>query len=547
MPQSPSNSASRLPSSLAPLASPAFRRVWLAALLANFGTWIQSVAAAWLMTSLAPSPDMVALVQAASTAPILILSLVAGAIADLVDRRRVIIVAQIAMFTTASMMTLVTWLGWMGPWTLLAFTFLIGCGSAFHSPAWQASVGELVGRASLPAAVALNSINFNIARSVGPAIGGAIVAAAGVVFAFAINAVAYVPMIAAFLLWRRPASADGLPRERLVSAMINGVRYVAEAPGIQTVLVRALAFGIGASAIWALLPVVARQQVGAGPLMFGLMLGALGIGAVLAGLTLVWLRRHLDGEGMVSLSFVAIGVASLVLATTSWAPLVFLALIFAGLAWVGCLSTFNISVQIAAPNWVKARALAIYQMTAFGGMAVGSWVWGEFATLRSPSIALLIAGLLMLASIALRHRYRMPIVPGSGELSPARAWPEREAVLEFDRRNVPVLTRCEYRVAVERGDAFAAAMRAVRRLRRRDGARRWRLWHDVADPERWIESYEVGSWFDHLRLERRQNEEDAAVIARARAFHDGPEAPIPQILALHDPTRIPLADPTPTG
>ncbi|MBL8697300.1 MAG: MFS transporter [Alphaproteobacteria bacterium] len=539
--------APRSSSSLAPLSSPAFRRVWLAALLSNFGTWMHSVAAAWLMTSLAPAPDMVALVQAASTGPILILSLVAGAVADLVDRRRVIIAAQVAMFATSIAMTVVTWSGGMAPWILLAFTFLIGCGNAFHGPAWQASVSDLVGRASLPAAVALNSINFNIARSVGPAIGGAVVAAAGVVFAFAVNAATYIPMILAFVLWRRPAAADGLPRERLASAMINGVRYVAEAPGIQTVLVRALAFGIGASAIWALLPVVARQQVGAGPLMFGLMLGALGIGAVLAGLILVWLRRRLDGEGIVSLGYLAIGVASVLLGVTTWPPLVFLALILAGLSWVGCLSTFNISVQIAAPNWVKARALAIYQMTAFGGMAVGSWLWGEFATLRTPAVALVIAGLLMLASIGLRHRYRMPAVPGASELSPARAWPESKAVLEFDRMNVPVLARCEYRVAVDRGDEFAASMRAVRRLRRRDGARRWRLWHDVADPERWVESYEVGSWFDHLRLERRQSEADAAVIARAWSFHAGPETPRLEVLALHDPTRIPLADPAPSG
>jgi MFS family permease len=528
----------------APFAIPIFRAVWIAALLSNMGTWMQSVGAAWLMTGLAPQPDMVALVQTAANLPQLLLCLVAGAVADMVDRRLVLLGSQVAMLVAGGALAALTWGDWIGPWGLLALTFLIGCGQAFQSPAWQAAMGEMVGREQLPAAIALNSINFNVTRSVGPALGGLVVAAAGPRLAFALNAASYVGLIGAFLAWRRPADDRRLPRERLVSAMIAGLRYVREAPAIQTVLVRALAFGFSAAAIWALLPIFALERLGGGPTVYGLLLCAMGVGAVVAGFTMTAGRRVLGGEGMVSASYALIAAANLTLASTGWWPAVAAALFATGWAWVSCLSTFNITVQIWAPNWVKARALSIYMTCAFGGMAVGAWVWGEFATLRDTGAALWAAGVLtLIALLALRHRYRMP-AGQPVDLTPVRAWPEPTALLDFDRAQVPVLIRVEYLVPPARGDEFALATRALRRVRRRDGAVRWRLWHDIDRPDRWIETYQHASWIEHLRHQARMTEGDAALLARIVAFHAGPAPPRIEHLALHDLSATRLADPS---
>src|ERR1044072_397070 len=271
---------SSAPSALSPFKFPVFRGVWTASLLSNFCSLIQSVGASWMMLSIAPSPDMVALVQASTSLPIMLLSLVAGAMADNMDRRRVMVSAQIFMLLVSLALALCAWVGLIGPWTLLLFTFSIGVGSAFFAPAWQASVGDMVPRAEVPSAVALNSMGFNIARSVGPAIGGAIVAAAGAAAAFAVNAVSYVPLLAVLARWKPPARAHTLPSETLGIAMSAGIRYVAMSPHIRTVLLRAAVFGFGASSILALLPLVAKHLVSGGPLTHGLLLGAFGIGAV---------------------------------------------------------------------------------------------------------------------------------------------------------------------------------------------------------------------------------------------------------------------------
>jgi MFS family permease len=486
---------------------------------------------------------MVALVQSAANLPQLFFCLLAGAVADLFDRRIVLLGAQVAMLVAGATLAALTWGDWLGPWGLLALTFAIGCGQAFQSPAWQASMGEMVGREQLGAAIALNSINFNLTRSVGPALGGLIVAAAGPRMAFAVNAASYLGMIGAVASWRRPRDERRLPRERLFSAMMAGIGYVREAPAIQTVLVRALAFGFCGSAVWALLPVLARQDLGGGPTFYGLLLGIMGVGAVLGGFTMTRARAVLGAEGMVSVSYGLVALASVTLAATSWLPAVFAVLLGLGWAWVSCLSTFNITTQISAPNWVKARALSIYMTTAFGSMAVGAWIWGEVAALRSPSLALAAAGVLMTLALTLRHRYRMP-APQPVDWTPARVWPEPTAALEFDRANVAVLVRVEYLVPPARGDEFALAMRGLRRVRRRDGAVRWRLWHDIDRPDRWVETYQHASWIEHLRHQARMTATDDALCARVNAFHAGPEAPRIEHLALYDPGSVPLSDPS---
>ncbi|MGY9050267.1 MAG: MFS transporter, partial [Rhodobacterales bacterium] len=360
----------------------------------NFGGLVQAVGASWLMTSLSDSPQEVALVQASTALPIMIFSLMAGAIADNLDRRRVMLFAQVYMVITSMLLAWFAWNDWLSPWGLLAFTFAIGCGTALNNPAWQASVGDMVPRNALPGAVALNSMGFNIARSVGPAIGGAIVAAAGAAGAFLTNAVSYVALIAVLLRWKPDTKPRALPRERIGTAMAAGLRYVAMSPNIRIVLVRSCVFGAAAAAIPALMPVVARDLLTGGPLTYGILLGAFGIGAVGGALTSGRLRARLTSEKIVRLGSLAlvIGGIGTGLSHSMWLSVP--ALMVAGSGWVLALSTFNVTVQLSTPRWVVGRALSLYQMATFGGMAAGAWGFGSIAEADSVTTALLCAAAL---------------------------------------------------------------------------------------------------------------------------------------------------------
>ena len=521
------------PPALRPLRHPYFRAIWIASLFSNFGTWVQSVGAAWLMTSLAPAADMVALVQAAAALPILLFSLTAGAVADIWDRRLVLLAAQGWMLLSAAVLTAITMAGLIGPWLLLALTFSIGMGAALFGPAWQASVGELVPRRELPAAVTLNSVAFNIARSAGPALGGLLVSLAGAGAAFLFNAVSYIAMIIALFVWRRRASIERLPREEITGAIVAGLRYVRQAPAVRTALVRSVAFGFCSAATWALLPLVAKENLGGGPTIYGVLLGAFGLGAVLGALVIGPIRARFGGEVLVSLSTLAFAGTTLVI---SWqAPFAFLliALVVGGAAWMAALSSFNITVQTYVPGWVKARALATYQMTVFGGLAFGSWFWGSLAEGFSLGQALFAAGALMLVSPALRLRWRLPGIE-EPDLRPSSAWPDPTPVFDLDPATGPVAVTVEYRVPTESACEFVRAMHALRRVRRRDGARRWRLYQDTADPERWVELFTVATWAEHLRQHHRLTVADEAVERRARSFHMGDEPPRVQHLITRD-------------
>src|SRR6185503_5233412 len=408
------------PSALSPFKYPVFRSIWIASLLSNFGSLIQSVGASWMMHSIAPSPDMVALVQASVSLPIMLLSLVAGAMADNMDRRRVMLGAQSFMLCVSVALSVCAWKGLIGPWSLLLFTFSIGCGSAFFAPAWQASVGDMVPRPEVPGAVALNSMGFNIARSVGPAIGGAIVATAGAAAAFGVNAASYIALLIVLARWKRPPRTAALPSETLGIAMAAGIRYVAMSPNIRTVLLRAAVFGFGASSILALLPLVAKHLVSGGPLTYGLLLGAFGVGAVSGALGAARLREKLSTEAIVRWAGCILALAAALVALSTFIALTMAALLLAGAGWVLSLSTFNVSVQLSAPRWVVARALALYQMAAFGGLAAGSWVWGEVAADVGISTALLIAAAVVLVGVVL-GRWVPLSQAGELNLDPLRA------------------------------------------------------------------------------------------------------------------------------
>lgn len=520
----PGPASAQRPSALSAMRFPIFRRVWFASASSNFGGMIQSVGASWLMLSIAQSADMVALVQASVALPVMLFSLVAGAMADNHDRRRMMLGAQVFMLLVSVALALCAWWGLVTPWLLLLFTFLIGCGAAFNAPAWQASVGEMVPRAELPGAVALNSMGFNIARSLGPAVGGAIVAAAGVAAAFAINAVSYLALVVVLARWRPERTPRPLPREALGSAMAAGVRYVAMSPAIRTVLVRAAVFGVGASAVMALLPLVAKDVIVGGPMTYGLLLGAFGLGAVGGALGSTHLRRTLSSENLVRCACIAFAAGVAIAAASTLLPLTMLALLACGASWVLALSTFNVTVQLSAPRWVVARALSLYQMAAFGGMALGSWQWGAIADRSDVRTALLLAAAAMVACAALGRW--MPLAKlAELNLDPLRPWREPATAVPVQARTGPVVVTIEYRIREQDVRAFLAAMAERRRICRRDGARNWRLLRDLADPDVWIERYATPTWLDYIRHTSRLTHDDASIPAHLRALHCGPEAP----------------------
>ena len=525
---------------LAPLRHRLFAGVWTASLVSNFGTMIQSVAAAWLMTTIDGRPEMVALVQSSTTLPIMVFALAAGALADIFSRKTVMLVAQWLMMVASALLAAVSYLDALTPWALLAFTFVIGCGRALYGPAWQASVGEQVPPADLPGAVALNSLGFNLARSAGPAVGGVLVATLGVPAAFLANALSNVGLIGILTAWRRPAERRTLPPERVGDAMAAGLRYAALEPAIRSVLQRSLLFGVAGSAVWALLPLVARDMLNGGATLYGLLFAGMGAGAVVGAFLATPFRNRFAAEASVATATLMFAASLAVLAFSRSPAMSFAALVLGGTGWVLALSTFNVSVQLASPRWVVGRTLAIYQMLTFGGMALGAWGWGHAAAqfglpaALTASAAAMLAGPIIGIAAPLRNAVRTDLTPSASLGNPG-------ATLELEALDGSVTLTIEYDVAPEDAAAFRAAMTEMRRIRRRDGARRWQLLQDVGDPRRWVESYALPSWTEHLRHHLRATRADAETEARVRAFHRGAEPPQVRRLVERPPVAAPEA------
>ncbi|MFL6104372.1 MAG: MFS transporter [Actinomycetes bacterium] len=511
------------PSALAPLRSPVFRALWIAALVSNIGTWMQSVGAVWQVGNQSGSAALVALVQTAVSLPIVLLALPAGAAADVVDRRRLLLLTQTWMLVSAAALCVATVLGLASPAAVLALTFLLGLGNAANAPAWQATIPELVGGRLLAPAVALNSAGFNIGRAIGPALGGLVVAAAGPAAVFGLNALSYLGVLAVLWRWRRPPQDRLGAGEQMLGAIGAGIRYVRFAPLLRAVLLRTALFILPASALWALLPVVARGALGLDATGFGLLLGALGIGSVAGAVVLPRLRRAVPIDRRVVAATCLYALATVVLAVVGSALVVGLAMVAAGMAWLAILTSFNVATQTAVPRWVLARALAVYLLVFQGGLAVGSALWGVVAGRVGERTALLAAaasfGLGLLAAL----RWRLQGI-GALNLTPS-VRPEPVTVLDPEPDDGPVLVLVRYRVDLARAEEFASAMRAMRRVRRRDGAYRWGLFEDVADPSCFVETYVVRSWAEHLRQHERFTAEDLAVRDRVRSFHIGDDPP----------------------
>ncbi|WP_027574554.1 MFS transporter [Bradyrhizobium sp. WSM1743] len=517
----PPSSTSKVDGIIGPLRNVTFRRIWLASLFSNLGILVQGVGAAWAMTEMAPSADKVALVQTALMLPVMLIAMPAGAIADMYDRRIVTLVSLGIAFVGAAVLTALDWLNLITPNILLASCFAVGTGMALMGPAWQSSVSEQVPVEAVPAALALNSVSYNIARSLGPAIGGIVVAASGAVAAFALNALLYLPLMLALYLWRRISDPSRLPRERLSRAIVSGVRYINNSPPIRIVLTRSAVTGLIGGAITALMPLVARDLLHGAAQTYGIMLSAFGLGAVIGALNITELRKRLTGEAAVRACCLSMGGAVAAVSLSRAPVLTAVALVLAGAVWMMAWMVFSIGVQLSAPRWVAGRALAAYQAASSGGIAVGSWAWGHLTDVAGVETALLVSAALLFVSPVLGRWLQMPSIIVHDKDADMLADPQVR--LPITGRSGPLVVEIEYRVAQESARAFHNLMQEVQLYRQRNGAYGWSIARDLADPELWTERYHCPTWLDYLRQRNRWTQSERALDGRAAAFHIGPE------------------------
>ncbi len=508
----------------APLRSRVFAVLWGATLIGSIGIWIREVGSGWLMTELAPSPLMVALVQAAATLPVFLFSLPAGALSDLLDRRKLLMGTQVGLMALAFTMAVLTATGAMTPALLLGCTVLAGAGAAVSGPVWQSILPELVDKAELKSAVALNSLGINIARAIGPALGGALILGFGVAAAFLADALSYVAVIAALLWWRRPASNSTLPPEHLFAAMMGALRYARASAPLRRTLLRAFLFFVSGSAPWALLPLIVREDLGGSAGFYGMMLGAIGVGAVAGALLLPRLRRRLNTDTLVRGATLLLSAAALGLASTDLKPVALAMMPLLGLSWITVLTSLNVTAQSVLPNWVRGRGLALYLMTFSGAMALGSLAWGQVAQMTSTQASLAAAALLGALTALLAAR--IPLPAGEDDLSPSMHWPDPAVSAAMGADAGPVMVTIEYQIPREKADAFARAIEALGVSRRRDGAYAWGVFQDTEFPERHLEYFIVESWMEHLRQHQRFSVADVALQASVIALHEGNRPPM---------------------
>lgn len=491
------------PSAWAPLRNAVFRNLFIAQFVSNIGTWMQSVAAQWFLVEQHSSDVIVALVQTASLGPTLLLGLFAGALADLFDRRRLLIFLQGYAVLVGLALAVLAYLGRLGPTSLLMFTVAIGCASALTAPAWQAIQPEVVSREQIPAASVLGSVSGNAARAIGPAIGGVVVALAGPAAVFAINAVSFAGIIVALVAWKRPSQSAPLEREHFGQAIVSGLLYVTNSPIFRRILSRTNLFLFPASALLALLPVAAAHTWHLGASGYGVALGAIGLGAVLAVVVAPPLHRAASDNVLLAASAAAYGLAPLAVV---WLPFgaAIPILVLSGMAWLITLTTLNAAAQLSLPRWVMARGLAIYLLVATGSQAVGSYVWGAVATWAGLDTALIWSSAVL--GVAALSVAAFPLLPNTGTVSVevSTAWPTPTVVFEPCPDDGPVLVTARYRVPAENREDFRAAMSEVRRSRLRTGGHSWRLYHSVRQPDMFIERFTVPSWteFERQRTER---------------------------------------------
>ena len=520
-----SDASTILASTRAPLTYSVFRALWLATVVSNVGTWMHDIGAGWLMTGLSSSPLLIALVQAATTFPIFLLALPAGAMADIVDRRHLLLAAQALGLVAAAALALLTWQGLTTPWVLLTITFVLGTAAALSAPAFQAIVPELVDKPALLDAIALNSLGINISRAIGPALGGVIVALAGPAAVFALNAISVLAVIFVLSRWKRAKRAEPLPPEHFVGALKAGYRYARHAQPLRLVLIRAIGFFLFGSAVWAMLPLIARRTLRLDAAGYGALLAWLGAGAILGALLLKRLKTTMSPNTLSIVVTMLFALVSFVLAHATNVWVAGVAMAVAGLSWIGILTCLNVAAQMASASWVKARALAIYLLTFQGAMTGGSILWGAVAARADIPTALTIAALGQAMAVVLALRWPLPS-DQTVDRTPAGHWAVPETLGDPHLEHGPVLVEIEYRIAPDRVAAFAVQLRRFKTVRQRDGAIRWNIWQDVAEPGRVIEAFVVESWLEHQRQHARIARADQIDQAALNAFHLGDTSPV---------------------
>lgn len=490
-----------------PLGQPTFRALWLAILVGNIGTWVHDVAAAWIMAETTNSPLMVAAVQSATTLPVVVLAIVAGTLADIVDRRRYLILAQLWMLLVASTLAVLAHLDRLGPWMLVALTFALGIGAAMAMPAQQATTPELVPKPMLGPAVALGSLSMNIARAIGPALGGLIVAQAGIAWAFAVNAVTFLGVAIVLWRWRRAPTASVLPPETFGIALRAGLRYASRDSVLKAVLVKAGWFFTFASALTALLPIVVKQDLHASAGTYGLLLGCIGVGAIGGAMLLPGLRTRMDPDRMVLYATLTYAACILAIALLRWVPLLYAIALLAGFAWIAVLSSLQIAAQTAVPAWVRARALSLYIVVFSGGMAAGSLGWGWLAQTFGTPRALLAAALGTAVAALVGARFRLGEA-AHVNATPSGHWPQPVVSPDLHDDRGPVLVTIEYRVDPARRHDFLQRLQPLGHARRRNGALQWGVAEDSTQSGVYLEYFVDASWREHLRQHERVTEDE---------------------------------------
>jgi MFS family permease len=507
-----------------PLRVPLFRAIWIASVVSNIGSTMNDTAAVWTMTSLTDSPVLVSLMQTMSSLPLFLLGLPAGALADLVSRRKLILIAQSGALLTAALMAVLAWQGGLTKETLLLMTFFLGTAAAFTMPAWQALVPEVVSKPQLSRAIALNGAGFNIARSLGPVAGGLLVAATGPAPVFALNALSFVAVIVAMATQKFPLSPRSAQREQMLGAMTAAIRYARHAPPMRAVLARGCIHIFAAVAPVVVLPMLVKDRGWTGS-DFGLFMGCYGAGAIVMALfVLEKVRTRFSFDEVAAGSAVVSAAATVALAFSPDKITVAAVLAVAGAAWLSGMNTFSVASQSAFPNWVRARSSAIYLVVMQGGFATGALLWGWLKGHYDASVSLLVAAGCLLGS-AFLSRLRPISHIEKLDLTPSNHWPEHHFANEPAPSDGPVLVTVEYHIAPDDAAAFRAAMVHLRRIRLRDGAFRCSVFQDVEDPALFRETFLTGSWAEHLRQHTRATVEDQRIEQAVLAYHKGPEPP----------------------
>ncbi|ROP59646.1 putative MFS family arabinose efflux permease [Enterobacter sp. BIGb0383] len=510
-------------SSWQPLRQPVFRMLWIATVVSNIGSWMNDVGINWAMLSLSADPLSVALVQAASSLPMFLFALPSGVMADIVDRRKFLLFSQLWVFIAATGLTVLAFIGYTTPMVLLIAAFLLSAGAAMSSPPFQAIVPDLVEKKELSAAIALNSLGINISRAIGPALGGLILSFAGTWMVFLLNAISVLGVAWVLWRWKAEPSVQRLPPENFFSAVRAGVRYVHAAPVLRNVLVRTVAFFVFGSAGWALLPLVARRELGLGPGGYGIMLAAIGVGAIVGAIMLPRLRARFNPDRLMVLASVMFAITMLALAWVRDFWLLNAFEFFTGFAWIAVLSTLNLGAQRSAAKWVKARALAVYLTVFFGSMTVGSAIWGQLASRFGIPFSLTVATVGMVLACATVWRWRLDKDPDLNlDIS---AEESAVPVPEIAQDRGPVMVNYHYWINVEEAHAFTVCMQDMRRVRRRGGAMNWAVYEDILQPGLFVETFVVGSWVDYLRQQDRYTINDRKIQHRVFAFHQGSTPP----------------------